>query len=338
MNAGVTNNDTCRAAEICPGIFMIPLPMRGDRPGPVNAYLFTGYPVTLLDTGVSLTVDILEMAVRETGHSFSDIDRIVITHGHIDHYGAAAIIRERAGKHIPVFAHREDAPSIRQEETIPWKQVDRFYRMAGVPFPYRRVIASIRKRFRVLAARCDVDEYLEDGMEIALGQYTGTIVATPGHSKGAVCVYIDTLKALFSGDHLLAHITPNAFVMLEKDSPVPSRLSQAEFFTSLDRIAMLDPVVVYPGHGKKITETGAVIAMYRKNFAERQKRILEIIGTSRLTPYKIAKMLFPDFRGKRFVRELFLIISEVYSHLQVLERDGRVRSRRIIRVMKFSAR
>ncbi|HON80314.1 MAG TPA: MBL fold metallo-hydrolase [Spirochaetota bacterium] len=340
MNTGTKTNEgaVCDISEICPGIFRIPLPMKGDRPGPVNTYLFTGCPVTLLDTGVALTADILEASLRKTGYSFSDIERIVITHGHIDHYGAAAIIQERAGKHIPVFAHRADAPNIRQEEVVPWKQVDRFYRMAGVPFRYRRAIASIRKRFRTLAARCDVDQYLEEGMEIACGRYTGTIVETPGHSKGAVCVYIDTLKALFSGDHLLAHITPNAFVMLEKGSPLPSRLSQAEFFSSLDRIAALKPSMVYPGHGREISEHGAVIAMYRKNFEERQKRILEILGTSRMTPYGIAKKLFPDFRGKRLMRELFLIISEVYSHLQVLEKEGRVTSGRMFRVLKFHVR
>lgn len=335
MNPGTNGKAPRRTAEICPGIFRIPLPMRGERPGPVNAYLFTGSPVTLLDTGVSLTAGILEESLRETGHSFSDIERIVITHGHIDHYGAAAIVRQRGGKDIPVFAHREDAPSIRQEEVIPWEQVNRFYKMTGVPFRYRRAIASMRKRFRTLAARCDVDRYLEEGMEIALGQYTGTVMETPGHSKGAVCIYVDTLKALFSGDHLLAHITPNAFVMMERGSVAPLRLSQEEFFSSLDRIEALNPAVVYPGHGGEIRDPGAVIRMYRNNFNDRQKKILGILGSRSMTPFKIGKKLFPDFRGKQLMRELFLIISEVYSHLQVLEKRGRVKSRRTVRVIKF---
>ncbi|MBN1498458.1 MAG: MBL fold metallo-hydrolase, partial [Spirochaetes bacterium] len=78
-----------RHEEIYPGIFRIILPLAGTKPGPVNAYLFTGKPVTLIDTGTLKSAPVLERELGAIGLTFADIDQIVLTHGHIDHYGAA---------------------------------------------------------------------------------------------------------------------------------------------------------------------------------------------------------------------------------------------------------
>lgn len=87
-----------RTFEILPGVYRIILPLAGEKPGPINVYLFTGDPVTIIDTGTLKSVPVLARELAGLGMSFADIEQVVLTHGHIDHYGgAASIVRERAG-------------------------------------------------------------------------------------------------------------------------------------------------------------------------------------------------------------------------------------------------
>jgi len=51
-------------SEILPGVFRIVLPIPGSRPGPLNVYLFTGNPVTLVDTGFVKTTGVLAESSR----------------------------------------------------------------------------------------------------------------------------------------------------------------------------------------------------------------------------------------------------------------------------------
>ena len=98
--------------EIHSRIYRIIRPLPGEKPGPVNAYLFTGKIATLLDTGTLKAIPVLDRALKELGMSFLDINQIIITHGHIDHYGAARAIVKRSGGNATVMAHEEDLPLI----------------------------------------------------------------------------------------------------------------------------------------------------------------------------------------------------------------------------------
>jgi glyoxylase-like metal-dependent hydrolase (beta-lactamase superfamily II) len=100
--------------EIFPGVYKFVLPLFGEKPGPVNSYLFTGKNMTLIDTGTIQTVDLLEKGFEKFGFKFSDLDRIIFTHGHIDHYGGALRIIKKAGKKMICLAgsvpHRFEDP------------------------------------------------------------------------------------------------------------------------------------------------------------------------------------------------------------------------------------
>ena len=49
--------------EIFPGIFQITMPLIVGKPGPVNAYLFVGEKISLIDTGTSKSIGKLENAL-----------------------------------------------------------------------------------------------------------------------------------------------------------------------------------------------------------------------------------------------------------------------------------
>ncbi|MBN2160313.1 MAG: MBL fold metallo-hydrolase [Spirochaetes bacterium] len=315
-----------RHKEIHPGIFRIILPLQGTKPGPVNAYLFTGKPVTLLDTGTLKSAPVLERELGRMGFGFSDIEQIVLTHGHIDHYGAALSIIRGAGRPVPVLAHEEDRRLIEHGLEVPEKQFAKYYSLMGVPLIFHVSLLLVQALFKSMAENCRVDRTISDADRIMLGSYEATVVGTPGHTRGSVSFFLEKEGILFPGDHILGHITPNAFVMLEADYILPRRMSQVEFYESLAKIEKLSPRIAYPAHGSPIEDVSATIAMFREQFALRQKHIIDILEQGENTVYRIGRKLFPDIRGKRLPLEIFLMVSEVYTHLQVLQKENAVAS------------
>ncbi|MDY6825269.1 MAG: MBL fold metallo-hydrolase [Thermodesulfobacteriota bacterium] len=313
--------------EVADGIFSITLPLPGKRPGPVNAYLFIGKDnITLLDTGTSKAFDVLEKAFAELGLSMAAIDRIVLTHSHVDHYGGVNKIRQAAGRPIEVAGNFERPVSIATGLNVSRKTLGRFLSVMGVPVVIRSAMRALSSGFSLLGEKCNVNTVIREGDRLAMGNYGFQVLETPGHTVDAICLFDKFSGILFSGDHVLPHITPNAFVMLEEGASLPIRMSQREFYDSLERVRALCPTVVFPAHGRPIDDLESVVHMYRRNFEKREAAIAEIITEGRDTVYAIARKLFPNMDRSRLPLEIFLAVSEVYTHLQVLEDKGAVKT------------
>ena len=316
-----------RVEKIYNNIYRIILPLPGNKPGPVNVYLITGKVITLIDTGTMKTADILEKTLSEIGVSFSDIRQIILTHGHVDHFGAAKKIQTGSGPHIDIAAGSEDLDLIKYGLEVPARQLLKYYRIMGIPLIFKLSLLLVNSVIKSLAERCNVDRFLSDGESITIGDYEATVVSTPGHTRGSICLFLEKERILFAGDHVLPHITPNAFVMLEPGKVLPDRLSQIEYYNSITKIEKLFPLVTYPAHGKLINDLRATTDMFREQYNMRLQNIINILKDGENTAYRIGRVLFPNVDKKRLPLEVYLLVSEVYSHIQVLERDGFVKSR-----------
>lgn len=309
------------STEVGRGIHRITLPLPGPRPGPSNVYLFLGDNISLLDTGTAQAAGRLSRALSELGLSFADIDRVVLTHGHIDHYGSAAKIVKAGGGSAQVFAHREDTDSIQTGQEAKKRTTDRFLSLMGVPLPLRLSLISVFLVFMRMAETVKVDRFLDNGDNIYLGNHKASVIATPGHTRGSVCFYLEREGLLFAGDMVLAHITPNALAMVEDGLDIPLRRAQDEFYKSLSIIEEIAPKVVHPGHGRAMDDLPEIASMYRKLFSERQEKILDLLGQGGQTVWDVARKLFPDIRqfSYRYALEAYLAVSEVFTHAQELE-------------------
>lgn len=310
---------------IHPGIYRITLDLFGNKPGPVNTYLFRGKSnITLLDTGTHMTVKDLAGALAKIGVGFGDIDQVVLSHGHVDHYGAASEIKG-CGR-AKVLAHADDVPAVERGADSPMEAYRHFMKLTGTPKAMRLGMIPMFMYLKRLTKSCPVDSTLAQDDEVVLGDYTGRIIETPGHTRGSVCVYLEDRCILFSGDHILPHITPNALPMFDQESPFPKRSSQKEFYASLKKIEALKPRLIHPAHGIDIKDFGSVQRMYLDCFAQRQK---DIIGTITRHPggtfYTLARSHFPHLNKTRFFLDLYLAISEIFTHVHVLYEEGRVR-------------
>jgi glyoxylase-like metal-dependent hydrolase (beta-lactamase superfamily II) len=100
---------------------------------------------------------------------------------------------------------------------------------------------------------------LEDGSPVPFGNDRLTAVHTPGHTADHVCFRLGDY--LFTGDHIMGGST----VIIE---------DAAAYMASLEKVAALDPALLYPGHGPELPEARAVIAGYIAHRIEREQQVL----------------------------------------------------------------
>jgi len=156
--------------------------------GAVAAYLVAdGDEVALVETGPGSTLDALRAGVAAAGFAMEQLTRVVVTHIHLDHAGAAgAVLREapRATFHVhPAGApHMVDPSKLLASATrIYGDDMDRLWG-AFEPVP--------AERLRVLA----------DGEALAVGARRLVALHTPGHAIHHVALHDPDTGDAFTGD------------------------------------------------------------------------------------------------------------------------------------------
>ncbi len=106
------------------------------------------------------------------------LKQIVVTHGHIDHVGGALKLKRLTG--APIYLNENDLPQLEMMDTqAAW---------LGVETP----------------DTAPPDEGLKDGQVVGLEHYPATVLHTPGHTQGSICLHFAPLKLLVAGDTLFA--------------------------------------------------------------------------------------------------------------------------------------
>ena len=183
-----------------------------------NCYLVDGSPPTLIDTGLA-TEDAygsLALELSRRGRSVSDIERIILTHGHADHRALAPRIREESG--AEVFCHRLETSKVtyssREHENVRSRKSRDFFRSMGVPEDLLPELVE-GPRSPSVKPRLDSVSCVEDGDEIQIDDIRLRVLHTPGHSSGSICLHDADRGLLLTGDTLLP--TPRITALLEID-------------------------------------------------------------------------------------------------------------------------
>ena len=165
---------------------VLPIPVKMG-PMTVMAYALIGDRVVIVDTGVGGQAQRILEALAGEGRALSDVSLILLTHGHGDHAGSAAVLREKTGAPIALGAGD-------QEKCV--AGADREMRARGV---VGRTMLDMMRRRQAKSGRTAGPEadIIVDG-EFPLHGYGVDAVAVPipGHTRGSLAVFTASGDAL----------------------------------------------------------------------------------------------------------------------------------------------
>jgi len=293
----------------------IPFPMKTT-----NVFLVDESPRTLIDTGIKtdLSFERLTQSLRELGFSISSIERILITHGHIDHYGQALKISSLSG--APIYLHPKEYGRIRSI-IHSFGSLRTILLRNGVPRGMVNETIHFMESAQRMADPLSEAFFLEDGEPVSFTSMIWRTIHCPGHSPGLICFYWPEKKVLFTGDHLLKEITPNPVLYVPDHNPPFRYPSLGEYLCSLQKLERIEMDLLLPGHGEEVDDPKGLIRKITDHHQERKDHVRSILAQGKKTPYEIALDLFPGVPPF----EIFLGISEAVGHLEILREEGRVR-------------
>lgn len=287
--------------------------------GKNNTYLLRGDEIALIDTGVSTpqTENALRTGLADHGLTVTDLDHIFLTHLHEDHIGLAGTLQRESG--ATVHAHSADAPLIaRKSEAVDqFRQTQhKFFDRWGMPTTARRELLDFFKHHDELRGEpADLTTHT-DGDVITVGNKQLTVVHTPGHTAGHIGYAFEDKDgtALFAGDALLPHYTPNVGgADVRVSHPLDS------YLTTLSRIQDADFERAYPGHRHLITDPAARAQEIIDHHHERSQRVIEVLNKyTAADAWTVSAELFGDLSGVHILHGP----GEAYAHLHHLTKNG----------------
>ncbi|GAB4322703.1 MAG: MBL fold metallo-hydrolase [Dehalococcoidia bacterium] len=212
--------------------------------------------LVLVDCGFSTSADAIqrELAIHASGRRLS---RILLTHSHLDHAGAAAVLRQRLG--VRVVAGAGDVAEAEGGRVLARAR-------GGRLLPRLRRAARGRRPMSLIP----VDDVIEGEVEVAAGLLA---VPVPGHTPGSYC-YVDVSRDIaFVGDLVISHRDGLARPMRV------TNVDDRQYLASLATFAQRAPGAGCPGHGRPVLE----------GFGEQLRELAALPRRSMLSPALMAQ-------------------------------------------------
>ncbi len=275
-------------------VYRLPTPFEGG--GLVNLYLVRGDKTALVDSGVLGTpTTYLAPALESLGLGLGDVDLVINTHGHMDHLGGNAELKD-AGSQIAI--HEIDAPRASSNR--------RHVELAaeGLKALGLERLVPDREAFllRLLGREVGVDRVLDDGDLVDLGgDVRLRVVHTPGHTPGSASYWWEAASLLLTGDAVQARGSrvgglpviedadsyPASLELVEQLRPSSLLMAHAFKGTAGD----LGPVASGPRVAETLRESRSVHEVLGGAF---QRAIAETPGAS---PAEVARRAVDQVRG-----------------------------------------
>jgi glyoxylase-like metal-dependent hydrolase (beta-lactamase superfamily II) len=293
--------------------------------GPVTVYLADGpgEPLTLVDTGphTAEARSALEAGLAARGYALADLGRIVITHAHADHFGLAAdLVDVSAAK---VLAHPWNLSAL-GDYTNDRERRRAFYaqllRQAAVPIETLAAVGRATGGVNHYAHPVAVDGSLDEGDVLRLSGREWQVLHTPGHAAGLICLVEPQSRSLLSSDHLLATISSNPVVEPPPPGQTERPRSLVLYRASLRRVADLGVARALSGHGPVIDDVARLVQRRLAMHQRRLGRVLKALSDGATTTWDVTQVMFPG----RMPLDVFLAVSEVIGHLEVLEMEKKI--------------
>jgi glyoxylase-like metal-dependent hydrolase (beta-lactamase superfamily II) len=310
--------------EVAPGVLWarLALPFRLDH---VNVYLIEDGPGwALIDTGLG------DQCTRETWDALlagplagRPLTRLIVTHFHPDHAGAAGWLATRLGLPVAmsqteylvsVNLHLDpgalDAAHYRAFYSSHGLDQDTTDRVVTQGHNYLRMVTGLPPTFRRLIA----------GETVPVGGRPFEVLTGGGHAPEQVMLYCRDENLFLAADQVLAKISPNVSVWAVDPDGDPLGI----YLRSLDALigALPEDVLVLPGHNLPFRGLHARAEALKQHHEVRCRDIEE---ACRRKPLSAAELVPVIFRKPLDPHQLGFAFSEVLAHVNFMLRQGRLR-------------
>jgi glyoxylase-like metal-dependent hydrolase (beta-lactamase superfamily II) len=311
--------------EVQPNIFRLEIPLRNSPLRFMYPYLIrgaeTGGRNLLVDTAFNTDECAASLAsqMADLGVSPEDTD-VFVTHAHWDHCGLIGRLKRPENA---IFASSVDHLRIdmcQDNRYAEWRKLTDLW--SGMD-PRYALTPEGRVGFRGGPGALVPVTEKNPGAHLNYGGYDMTVVDLAGHTPGQVGLWHEETGALFCGDHILEHISPNISVWdLDNDY-------LTIFCDNLRRAGAMGVRHLYSAHGALLTDASArcdeLIAHHQARLAE----TLSVVAASGspVTAYQVAHHV--EWAHKRPFAEMpplqkWFASSETLAHLQTLAFTGKV--------------
>ncbi|MFF5264017.1 MBL fold metallo-hydrolase [Actinomadura viridis] len=312
------------AHPVAPGVFRIPLALPIPTLHAVNVYVIEdpAGPV-LIDSGWTMPDSraALGGALRTLGHRLDDVSQFVVTHAHWDHYSQALTLRASYGTRVRIG--RGERLSIETsaagDRPVHARQAD-LLRRCGAAGLADEVLAMERGEHEAVPDTIP-DGWLDDGERIDLARRGLDVFATPGHTRGHIVLRDAAAGLLFSGDHVLPHISPS--IGLES-APEPKPLRS--YLASLRLVRDMPDTLLLPAHGPVTASTHTRIDELIEHHEARLDTAARQVRAGHTTAHEVARAMAWTRRQLKLddldVFSRMMAVLEIDAHLDVLVDQG----------------
>jgi len=288
----------------------------------VYAYLvLEAGPPTLIDTGSGYghSNDHLLAGLAKVRSEFgepaapADIGRIILTHGHIDHFGGLPRMLELSKADVGIHVLDRRVLAAYEERVIVATKALRVYlQRAGVEPEFQRKLMEYYGFSKKHVRSVRVDFTLTDGQQLDGMRF----IHTPGHCPGQVCIELGNV--LISADHVLERTTPH-----QSPESITNYMGLGHYLESLDKVARHEGFeLALGGHEGPIHDVYKRIEQIRDSHNRKLDRVLEIIRAAErpITISDISKTMYATVRGFN----VLLALEEVGAHVEYLDQCGQL--------------
>ncbi|MGB9807486.1 MAG: MBL fold metallo-hydrolase [Thermosulfidibacteraceae bacterium] len=283
--------------------------------GWVALYIILDDPITLVDTGVfsEENYNLFLENLKTLGLGIKDIKRIVLTHGHCDHFGMARKVAEESGAKI--YIHPEDYEKAKDRFNY-YVRLIPIMESLGVPGDFYPLFVKFLKwedNF-CLGLPEDGVEFLSEG-KLEFEHFSLDVIHTPGHSKGHIV--LSDGKRVISGDLIFTNMTSEPII--DADNSGRRLKSINMHLASLDRLLGVGIEEFFPSHKEERGNFREAVYNLYNRFESKCSYILDWLMTlKKATPYELVEVTYENL-DRTFI---YVILSEMMGRLDYLENKG----------------
>jgi len=264
----------------------------------------------------------LQHSFTRLGLDMGAVQGVLVTHHHPDHSGLAGRIQHRSDCWIAM--HEADCDLMEEVDSVgdehsQWEAEN--LRRAGAG--QGDIDAFLSHGSMVESTRpAPVNRRLTNGQKITCGEQAITVVGTPGHTPGHMCLALRERRVLFSGDHVLSRTTPHIGLY---DYPLATKDPLGQYLSSLKRMHSYHGWTIWPAHEDPIDNLAARLGEIERHHLDRLDEVMCVLTDKPLTLWGVAAAL----RWQGHWEQLSplsrqLALAEAAAHVQHLLSSGHV--------------